>query len=259
MKCKNCGYISTREFYRCPYCGQVHESENDILKTRLSFGGGFSIRIRTILYGFLVNVFGIAVMLDWFLDFKYSITLWAFIACFGTLLLISIAFMKRKSIYTIAERIDFFVLISLILCAGLCRIKGVFDIRPYFVSFAIPGYMLFTTFFSVLLLFMRKRSTALRPVITELLLLFHALIATTLFVFLLVNKYSVMNGASNPAFSWMQFGMTKDNITPLYLVEEILIFAAFGASWAYFINYNLILVGFIYRKVRNIYGGDNGD
>ena len=259
MKCKNCGYISSREFYRCPYCGHINEEEDDILKTRIAFGGGFSIRIRTILYGFLVNVFGISVMVDWFLNFKYSITLWSFIACFGLLLFISIAFMKHKSIYTIVERIDFFMLISLILCAGLCRIEGVFDYRIYFVSFVLPGYMLFATAFSVLLLFLRKKSTALRPIITELLLLFHVAIATVLFVFLLVNKYSVLNGVANPAFSWMQFGMTKEHLTTLYIIEEVLIFTAFGVSWAYLIDYNLILVGYIYRKVKNIYGGDSGD
>lgn len=259
MKCKNCGYISSREFYRCPYCGHINEEEGDILKTRLTFGGGFSIRIRTILYGLLVNLFAVSVMVDWFLNFKYSITLWSFIICFGLLLSISIAFMKRKSVYMIAERIDFFVIITLLLATGLCRIEPYFDYRAFIVTFVLPGYMIFATFLSVLLFFLRTRSTALRPIITELLLLFHVAIATVLFVFILLNKYSVMNGVANPPFKWMLYGTTKEYTSVLYTIEQVLIFTAFGFTWAYLINYNLVLVGYIYRKVKNIYGGDSGD
>ena len=259
MKCSNCGYISSREFYRCPYCGHTQHNDGDLLKTRLKFGSGYSIRIRTIVYGLLINLFAASILVDWFLNFKYSITLWSFIVCLGSMLLISIIFRKKGSIYSVAERIDIFVILTLILGCGLATIKGVFDIRPITIGIVFPAYLLFSTLVSVIALIFGKRGTALRPIITDLLLLFHALLATVLFVFLLVNKYSVENGITNPAFSWMQFGMTKGQPTPLYIVEEILVFGAFGATWGFFVNYNFIFVGFIYRKVANIYGGSSGD
>ena len=257
MKCPNCGYISSREFYRCPYCGHIHESESDVLKTTLKFGGGFAVRIRTIIYGMLVNLFSLSVMIDWFLDFKYSITLWSFILCFGFAVVFSIATTKNKTLMSAAERFDFYFLSILILAPGLCRIAGVFDYRALSAGIIMPAYLIFATFVSVILL-LRSKANSLRPLLTEVLLIFHAIIATILFVFLLVNKYSVAAGVANPPFHFLQFEMTAGNLTPMYILCEVLIFTAFGLSWAYLINYNIMLVGFIYRKVVHLYGG-NGD
>ena len=257
MKCQNCGFISSREFYRCPYCGHIQESESDVLKTTLKFGGGFAVRIRTIIYGMLVNLFGLSVLIDWFLDFKYSITLWSFILCFGFAVVFSVITTKRRTLMTAAERFDLYFLIMLILAPGLCRISGVFDFRAVCAGIVLPGYLILATFVSIVLL-LRNKTHALRPLLTEVLLILHAIIATILFVFMLVNKYSVMAGVANPPFHYLQFGMTADNVTTLYIIAEILIFGAFGLSWAYLINYNIMLVGFIYRKVMHLYGG-NGD
>ena len=257
MKCQNCGFISSREFYRCPYCGHVHENESDVLKTTLKFGGGFAVRIRTIIYGMLVNLFCLSVMIDWFFDFKYSITLWSFILCFGFAVVFSIATTKRKTLMSAAERFDFYFLCILILAPGLCRIAGVFDFRALCAGIIMPAYLILAMLVSVVLL-LRSKTNSLRPLLTEVLLIFHAIIATVLFVFLLVNKYSVATGSVNPPFHFLQFGMTAEAVTPLYVTCEILIFAAFGLSWAYLINYNIMLVGFIYRKVVHLYGG-NGD
>ena len=255
MKCQNCGFISSREFYRCPYCGHIQESESDVLKTTLKFGGGFAVRIRTIIYGMLVNLFSLSVMIDWFMDFKYSITLWSFILCFGFLVVFSIATSKRRNMVSITERFDFYFLCVCILAPGLLRITGLFDLRPLAAGIILPAYLLLAALVSVISL-LRNRSNSLRPLLTELLLILHALVATALFVFLLVNKYSVMAGRENPPFYYLQFGMTAGNLTPMYIVSEVLIFAAFGISWAYLINFNIMLVGFIYRKVKNLYGGD---
>lgn len=256
MKCQNCGFISSREFYRCPYCGHVHENENDVLKTTLKFGGGFAVRIRTIIYGMLVNLFCLSVMIDWFFDFKYSITLWSFILCFGFAVVFSIATTKRKTLMSAAERFDFYFLCILILAPGLFRI-GNYDFRALSAGIIMPAYLIFATFVSVILL-LRSKANSLRPLLTEVLLIFHAIIATVLFVFLLVNKYSVAAGSANAPFHYLQFGMTAESITPMYITCEVLIFAAFGLSWAYLINYNIMLVGFIYRKVVHLYGG-SGD
>ena len=257
MKCQNCGFISSREFYRCPYCGHVHENESDVLKTTLKFGGGFAVRIRTIIYGMLVNLFSLSVMIDWFFDFKYSITLWSFILCFGFAVVFSIITTKRRVLMSAAEKFDLYFLSILILAPGLCRIAGVFDYRALSAGIIMPAYLILATFVSVVLL-LRSKANSLRPLLTEVLLIFHAIIATLLFVFLLVNKYSVAAGRENPPFHFLQFGMTAGSLTPIYIVCEVLIFAAFGLSWAYLINYNIMLVGFIYRKVVHLYGG-NGD
>ncbi len=259
MKCQNCGFISSREFYRCPYCGHVHESESDVLKTTLKFGGGFAVRIRTIIYGMLVNLFALSIMIDWFFNFKYSITLWSFIVCFGFAVVFSIITTnpKRRTLMSAAERFDFYFLSILILAPGLCRIAGIFDYRALSAGIIMPAYIILATFVSVVLL-LRSKANSLRPLLTEVLLIFHAIIATILFVFLLVNRYSVLAGAANHPFHFLQFGMTAECTTPMYLACEILIFAAFGLSWAYLINYNIMLVGFIYRKVVHLYGG-NGD
>lgn len=257
MKCQNCGYIASREFYRCPYCGHINESESDVLKTTLKFGGGFAVRIRTIIYGVLVNLFSLSVMVDWFLDFKYSITLWSFILCFGFAAVFSIATSRRKTLMSAAERFDLYFLLILILAPGLFRISGVFDFRALSAGIIMPAYLIVAAGVSVVLL-LRSKANSLRPLLTEVLLIFHAVIATLLFVFLLVNKYSVMTGSTNPPFHYLQFGMTAENSTPMYLAAEILIFSAFGISWAYLINYNIMLVGFIYRKVVHLYGG-SGD
>ena len=76
-----------------------------------------------------------------------------------------------------------------------------------------------------------------------------------IFVFFMVNKYCVENGVENPPFAYLQLGMTKGHPTVLYNIEQTLIFIALGLTGFYFINYNVMLVGYILRKVKNIYGG----
>jgi hypothetical protein len=44
--------------------------------------------------------------------------------------------------------------------------------------------------------------------------------------------------------------------TPLYLLSEALIFACFGMSLITLINFNVVFVAYIYRKVKNLYGGE---
>ena len=258
MKCSNCGYISSRDFYRCPYCGKVQTSEADVLKTRLTFGGGFSVRIKTIIYILLINLFAGAVLVDWFLGFKYAITLWSYIACFGTITALSIATSKTKILVSVVERVDFFLVTAILISVFLGRIVGVFDIRFIMLSFVFPSYLIVATVLSLVLLFNNK-GLALRPMVTELLLLFHLVLISILFVFFMVNKYCLEAGIANAPFSFLQFGATVDGgkiiTTPAYLASEILLFVAAGLSWAYFINYNFFLIAFVFRKVQNIYGG----
>ena len=256
MKCSKCGFISNRDFYRCPYCGQTHEDDTDLLKTRLNIGSNFSVQIRTIVIALVCNIFGLSVLLDWYFDFAYSITLWSFIINFGSLLLFDLITNKKRNVISIIERIDLFIVAALLLCCPLLRIEGVFDFRIYTPTFIIPGFIIIATLVSTILLFKRQgTNTKLRPLWTELLLIFHVLITTLNFIFFLINKYCVANGVANPPFAYYMLGMTSGNPTLLYTISEILIYASFGLSLIYLINYNIILVGFIARKVKNIYGG----
>lgn len=256
MKCPNCGFISNRDFYRCPYCGHVNPEEQDGLRTRVKIGNDFSVSVRTILVAVSLNLFGAALLADWYFDFRFSISLWAFILIFIPLTVVDISTAKKPNLISSIEKIDLLVLLSFLLACGLAKIDGLFDVRAYFPTLVIPAFLVIGTIASTVLLFKRKNSKV-RPLWTELLLAFHLTVAIIIFTFFLINKYCVANGVSNPPFNWMQLGgMTKDYQPPIYVIEEILIFAAFGGALIYLINYNVILVGYIFRKVKNLYGGE---
>ncbi len=253
MKCKNCGFISNKDFYRCPYCGQIHEEEGVALKKSVKIGSEFTIQLRTVFYIFFLNVFGGSILLDWYFNFAYSLTLWAFIICFGGILFISISSSKKNYI-SIIEKADFFIILCLMLCCGLCKVDGLFDARQYFPGIVIPSVLILTSIISIILIF-KRRGAKLRPLWTEALLLFHVVIIVIIFVFFMVNKYTVEAGVDNPPFRYLQLGMTKGHPTLLYNIEQVLIFISLGLTGFYFINYNFMLVGYILRKVKNIYGG----
>ena len=255
MKCANCGFISNRDFFRCPYCGHIHEEANEGIRTRINIGHDISMQVRTILIIISLNLFGVALLADWYFGFQYSLSLWAFILIFLPLTIVDIATSRRKSLIIALEKVDLFIVLTLMLACGLGRINGLFDVRPYMSTLVLPGFLLLETVVASIILF-KRRNEKIRPLWTELLLIFHLIVATILFVFFLVNKYCTLNGVANPPFHYMQFGMTPDYKPPLYIVEEILIFAAFGGCLIYLINYNVILVGYVYRKVKNIYGGE---
>ncbi len=255
MKCANCGFISNKDFFRCPYCGHIHEEENEGIRTRISIGHDISMQVRTILIIISLNLFGVALLADWYFGFQYSLSLWAFFLIFLPLTIVDIATSRRKSLIIAAEKIDLFILLFLMLACGLGRINGVFDVTPYMSTLVLPGYLFLETIMASIILF-KRRNEKIRPLWTELLLVFHLIVATIVFVFFLVNKYCILNGVANPPFHYMTFGMTPEAKTPLYIIEEILIFAAFGGCLIYLINYNVILVGYVYRKVKNIYGGE---
>ena len=255
MKCANCGFISNKDFFRCPYCGHIHEEENEGIRTRINIGHDISMQVRTILIIISLNLYGVALLADWYFGFQYSLSLWAFILIFLPLTIVDISTSRRKSVIIAAEKVDLFVLLTLMLACGLGRIAGLFDVRPYMSTIVLPAFLFLGTIFASVILF-KRRNEKIRPIWTEFLLIFHLIVATILFTFFLVNKYCTLGGVANPPFSYIQFGMTKDYKPMLYIIEEILIFAAFGGCLIYLINYNVILVSYVYRKVKNIYGGE---
>ena len=253
MKCENCGFISKKEFYRCPYCGEIYKTEDNVFKKSVTIGNEFSLQVKTIIYIVMLNLIGLAFMVDLYFSFAYGLTLWAAIACFGGGLVISIS-SRKKNLVTSVEQIDVYILLILLIACGLLRIEGVFDFRMYVPGIAIPAFLIIATIVSFIFLF-RKQKEKVRPIYTELLLIFHLIISIIIFVFFLVNKYCVLNGVNNPPFAFLQYGMTKEAKTPLYMVEEILVYLSFGLTLIYLINFNIVLAGFLVRKVKNLYGG----
>lgn len=258
MKCDKCGFISNSNFYRCPYCGHEHKKDFEGIRTRVQLGKEFSAQVRTIIIILVVNLFLISVLVDWFLDFKYAITLWSYFILFGSLTVVDIASKKKVNPITALEKMDIFMLGYLILCIALCRIEPVFDARMFFPSLIIPAYLIFTAILSSFIFLSRKKN-GVRPIWTETLYAFHLIIASVLFAFLLANKYSIQGGHAAP-FRFLAFidnnGNAIQGANTLITVSEILIYAAFGLSLIYLINYNILLVGYIYRRVKNIYGGE---
>ncbi len=252
MKCENCGFISSKKFYRCPYCGHVHESENgNILDKPVSFNNNFSVRIRTILYIALFNLLGAALLVDWFFSFKYGITLAGYVLFMGIYVFL-IIFTRRPSPSTIIVRLDMYILIGLLLAWCYFPVSIFKDVIVFIPTFAIPGFIVVDTLASVLVLMFNKGSKRIRPIWFEFNLLFHLAVITVLFIFFLICKYNL--DKPDMPFYFMAFGSTKDNLTPLFKIEEILIFVAFGTSLLYLINYNIVLVWNIFHKVTGYYG-----
>ena len=253
MKCSKCGFISNRDFYRCPYCGHTNEADFEGIRTRVNLGHNFSAQIRTIVIVFVVNLFLLSLLLDWYFDFKYAISLWSYFILFGSLTIVDIASNKKSSIITSLEKMDLFLLGYLLLACGLCAINGVFDAREFFPALIIPGYLILTAIVSTFVVFLRK--SKMRPIFTEVIFILHFIIATILFIFLLVNKYCIQNGVTAP-FTFLTFADVGNGKNVLCKISEISIFTAFGLSLIYLVNYNIVLAGSIFRKVKRIYGGE---
>ncbi len=262
MKCSKCGFISNRDFYRCPYCGHTNEEDFEGIRTRVNLGHNFSASIRTIVIVFVVNLFVLSFLLDWYLDFKFAISLWSYFVLFGSLTVVDVCSSKKGSLISSLEKMDLFLLGYLLLACGLCAIKGVFDARAYFPALIIPGYLILTAVVSTFVIFLRK--SKMRPIFTEVIFVLHFIIALVLFVFSLVNKYNIEYqidhvGAVNLAkipFQFLLLDYKGAETTPLFLTSEILVFGSFGLSLIYLVNYNIVLVGSILRKVKRIYGGE---
>ncbi len=253
MKCSKCGFISRRDFYRCPYCGHTNEEDFEGIRKRINLGHDFSAQIRTIIIVFVVNLFLLSVLLDWYFQFKYAICLWSYFVLFGSLVVMDSISSKKGSLITSLEKMDLFLVGYLLLSCALCRIGSadnpVFDARAFFPALIIPAYLILTAIISTFVVFLRK--SKMRPIFTEIIFVLHFIMATILFIFLLINKY-----AEPDPFKFLLFEGTGSAQGPLCLASEILIFGAFGLSVIYLVNYNIVLVGSIFRKVKRIYGGE---
>ena len=251
MKCSNCGFISSKPFYRCPYCGAIHESEENIFDRSLQFNNNLSIRLKTIIYIIVFNLLSISVLVDWYLGFQYGITFISYVLLVGIFVFINL-FKSKRGIFSAIMGVDLYVLIGLLI--GWCYYFAP-SIREYVVyipSLAIPSFIICSDIASAALLAFFAGKKKVRPLWFETVLLIHILVSTLIFVFFMICRYSM--GVTPTPFDYLALGSSKGNITTLFILEEVLVFISFGLSVLYFINFNIVLIGRIFHSVKGFYG-----
>lgn len=240
MKCDNCGYIFNGDFDRCPYCGKAMSVEDkSILHASVSLGSHNSIRVRTIFNIILFNMFLTGFFLDWLVfNFQYRITLFAFIFCFGSMLVVSILY-AAKSPLSVYLRADLFVISALLIASASAQFPFG-DYRALIGFLVLPLYLLTSSIIFVFML-LKGRGKKFRPVVTELSMLFHiGLIIAALVLFLI-------GFLSQKTCLWAL-------LPRLEVFQQIAIYGAFGVAMLLFINFNIVLVLSIFNKVKYIYG-----
>ena len=255
MKCSHCGFISRRDFDVCPYCGQKIEQEYDSLKKTVKVGRLFEIKIKTLIYLILINILAVSFVVDYFFSFKYAFGLGVFFFIVLCILIFE-GTQAKKSAIMFAEKVDFWITMSLILCCFFLRIKGVFDARAYIIQFVLPGYTIVSTF-ALFIMLLCLGTKNIKPLLTGALIFFHLAVALTLLIFVLVCKGRFNAGAAYHATDIIPYVIACNEGQPLgllYLAEEIIVIIALGTSTLYFFNFNFILFSHIFREVRSTYG-----
>jgi hypothetical protein len=240
MKCNNCGYIFNGDFDKCPYCGQVQSVEDkNLLHASVALGKHNTIRVRTILNAIFINLFLLSFLIDWLVfNFEYRISLFAYVLWFGAILIISIMY-KAKSPLTVFERIDFYIIVGLLIASGSAQFGGV-DLRAMFGFMILPSYFIVSSIvFIIMAIF--GRGNKFRPVVTEWVMILHLLLSIASLVIFLVGVFSP---------SGCKFALLDNMLT----LQKAIIYGSFGLTTLLFINFNLVLILSIFNKVKYIYG-----
>ena len=252
MRCSHCGFVSNKDFYVCPYCGETYQPDKNVFRKIINIGGVFSISVRALIYIVVLNALGVALLVDWYLGFRLALILWASIDAAAIITVVSIKSYKPNPI-TSLEKIIFFVFVVLILCIPLCRVYTLgdnpiclFNLTPYFPTFVSPLYIIAAITISIFFFLFKGRDKKIRPLWTEALILFLLLVATLNFVFFLINRF-------HPGFVFA-FDYLYQNLPVAYAISEVLVFLSFGLSLVFAINYNIIVTGHIVREVKSAYG-----
>lgn len=250
MKCSKCGFVISDEFERCPYCGSfVGKKTNNPLETNIKLGNKVPVKVKAFLYVILFNVLVAGVLADWFLDFKYGITILAYFLSIGIIVFSSII-SKKNSPLTAYEKIDLFLNGLIILLIGLGKIDGTsIDIRAISVAIILPSSLIVSNIFMIVaLLSNRKEDNKMHPIFTLFIVFIHLTFSCVLFAFTLVNKYSNITDISTAPFPYLY--QYND-------VSSILCYIAFGFNALFFVNFFLVFIAFIISKVRSRYGNKN--
>lgn len=248
MKCNHCGFISAKNFYRCPYCGHIHKDENNLLDFTIRIKNFFSIRLKTLILLIFVNLWAVTFFVDLFLGFRFSISYWSFIVI--SIAYVSTAFIIGKSpIVSAVEKIDIAIFVGLLIGIFAFKIDGLFDFRLYFPTLIIPIFTIIEALVTPFLLIFRKEGK-FRPLWTEVLLILHFVAVLTIYILFVIGKYL-------PADAWLHTHLVLDGT--LGVIENVVIYIALGASLLYLVNYNIALISRIMRELKVQYGGDEKD
>ena len=245
MKCEHCGFISSKEFYKCPYCGKIQPVESNILDNDIKIGTLFQIRLRTLIIVIITNLMLAAIFVDIITMFAYCVSYWSFIVLGGAYLVLSLRASKSPLIVT-AEKIDIFILVILVLGTWAIKFKiGGIPAGRFMPTIVIPTATVLGSALSFSLLF-TKRNHKFRPLWTEVLLFLHLALMVTIFVLYLVAKH----GDNQVLRDYFLF----DGILGGY--QMVVIYLGLAASVLYIINYNIVMFGHILKEVKIRYGGE---
>lgn len=251
MKCENCGFISSKRFYRCPYCGTVHEGDNNILDKSIDLTSNVSVRLKSIINIILFNLFGLCILFDWYFAFQYGITLAGYILFLGAITIINALGSKRK-LFAFLVGIDIWLLFGLLLSWCYLKTPILGPYIQYVPTFAIPGFIIFFSLLSAILLIFPKEVKKIRPLWFGFVLFVHLIVMIVIFVLFLICKYNLYR--ERIPFAFMALGSDGTTKTLLFKVEEILVFVSFGLSILYFLNYFITLLTRIFHQVKGYYG-----
>ena len=251
MKCNNCGFISSKPFYRCPYCGQIHKDNKNIFDKSISLNGESTIRVKTIIDIIVFNLFGLSFLLDWYFSFQYGITLWGYILFMGIFTFVTV-FSMRKKLFAGIIGFDFYIMLGLLLAWCYYSVPMFQGFVKYIPSFILPGYIILFSFFTALSLIFYKEEKKIRPLWFGFTLVTHLAVAIGLFVIFLVCKANLGNEVV--PYAYLAFGSTAETKTTLFQNEEIFIFLSFGLSLLYIFNYCITMAHHIFHQVKGFYG-----
>jgi len=254
MKCEHCGYISTKEFYKCPYCGLIHQKDDSVLSRTLKIGPSFSIRYRTLLVIIFANFFALSFLLDFYFNFQHGLTLWAYAILATIISIYGLRNSKNRYVSSI-ENADFAIFSVLLLACFLPRGEVFNQFRQSIPTLVIPIATIIGTVVSFALLFRNRGEQKLRPLWTDFILIVHFVAMLLILIFFLYGKGhpAITNNGqiTQEAHFFHNWFVLEGN---LGIFSEWLIYIAFTLSTLYLINYNIAMFGHVFDKARGNYG-----
>ena len=254
MKCENCGFISAKNYYKCPYCGKIHESENNVLNSNIRIGNLFSIRLRSLLLLIIANILLAALFVDIYFRFAWCITYWLLIVVAGAYVIFS-SIAGKNSLITAVEKFVIYALAMMVIGIFAFKIDGLFDFRQAMLTMVLPISTIVGTALSFILLFV-KTNKKFRPLWTEALLIFHLVVMVVIYICYIFAKYM----PTLVDWGWVNWFSSYFLFDPAFtLAQGIIIYVALGLSLVYLINYNIVLFGHIIKEVKIQYGVEERD
>ena len=244
MICEYCGFVSSKDFHRCPYCDTETNVHNDILERSIRIGNLFTIQVRTLVLAIVANILLFAVFVDAWTQFRYCISYWLMVLL-GSGYVLTSAITSQRSLIATAERIDVCILFGLCIGTFAFKFEPFFNFGRYMPTIVIPIFSTLGSIFSFALVFV-KRKKKFRPLWTEILLIAHLVVMVIIFVFFHIAKYG----------SWKE--LTDYFLLPggWGIVQEIFVYLGSAFASVYIVNYNLVVFGHIIKQVSVRYGGE---